>query len=206
MTGENDSCGKASNMSPKKTANNGKRKIHILYWYLHILHTKSYFNACVHIISTHSFQVKRDLTWRPHLSVYNLVSATKLFVEFSWNFVLELLASCWPSMFHENWHSERHTLLKGKNEKLPAFSTFSTNVVNIWNRNFHKNSFESVNFTKISAVWATLFLWVYMFLHPHSPHLLFNLGEIQYKESDHNAVTHLSVSQKSVQARLNFSY
>jgi hypothetical protein len=31
MTGENDSCGKASNMSPKKTANNGKRKIHILY-------------------------------------------------------------------------------------------------------------------------------------------------------------------------------
>jgi hypothetical protein len=34
--------------------------------------------------------------------------------------------------FHENWHSERHTLLQGINEFVP-FSTFLFDVGKIWN-------------------------------------------------------------------------
>ena len=67
--------------------------------------------------------------WKPCLSVHppvsNLVSATILVVKFSRNSVLELLTrSSSSSMFNENRHTERHTLLKDKNEMLPVFSTF----------------------------------------------------------------------------------
>jgi hypothetical protein len=53
-----------------------------------------------------------------------------------------------------------------------------------------KNYPITASFLKISTVKATLFLGVKMFLHMYFLHSLSNLGETEYKDSEHNAVKH----------------
>jgi hypothetical protein len=44
---------------------------------------------------------------------------------------------------------------------------------------------------KISAVKATLYLGILIFLQMYIPHLLYLLGEIWYKGSENNVIEHL---------------
>ena len=89
---------------------------------------KSYFHTVCTSLLGILYQVKEA----PYIetmpvcpSVSNIVSATTLVVKFSWNSVLEVLTrSSSSSMFNENRHTERHTLLNDNNEMLPVISTF----------------------------------------------------------------------------------
>jgi hypothetical protein len=83
-----------------------------------------------------------------------------------------------PYSFHENWQSERHTLLKGVNESLIVFSALVFQFVSNFGReDVHKMYLVLMSFVKIISGKATFYLVTLMNLHLFLPLGATALGE-----------------------------